>query len=117
MRRFALTVALLTGGLMSAEAATHRIAVIETSKGSITAELFDDKTPVTIANFVDLATGRKEWTDLRSGKKQKNNFYDGLIFHRVIPNFMIQGGDPWGNGTGGPGYKFQDEIVSGASFD
>lgn len=102
---------------MSANAAQRRIAVMETSKGSITCELFDDKTPITVNNFVDLATGKKEWTDSRTGQKKKTNFYDGLIFHRVIPNFMIQGGDPLGNGTGDPGYKFQDEIVSGLGFD
>jgi peptidyl-prolyl cis-trans isomerase A (cyclophilin A) len=102
---------------MAATAATHRIATIETSKGTIVCELFDDKTPVTVNNFVDLATGKKDWMNAKTGGKMKSNFYDGLIFHRVIPNFMIQGGDPLGNGTGDPGYKFQDEIVAGIGFD
>jgi peptidyl-prolyl cis-trans isomerase A (cyclophilin A) len=101
---------------MTVEAA-KKIAVIETSKGMITCELFDKQAPITVANFVDLATGKKEWTDPGTGQKKKSNFYDGLIFHRVIPNFMIQRGDPIGNGTGGPGYRFQDEIVSGLVFD
>lgn len=101
---------------MSAGAA-NRVAVIETNKGTITCQLFDDKTPVTVANFADLATGKKEYTDPKSGQKKKSNFYDGLIFHRVIPNFMIQGGDPEGTGRGGPGYRFQDEIVPAIGFD
>ncbi len=99
---------------MTAEAKT---AVFETSKGTITCQLFDKETPVTVANFVGLATGTKEYTDPKSGQKKKSNFYDGLVFHRVIPNFMIQGGDPLGTGTGGPGYQFQDEIVPATGFD
>ncbi len=116
MRRLAfLTAALVTGGFMSVEAA--QVAVIETSKGTITAELFADKTPVTVANFVDLATGKKEYKDSKTGQMKKSNFYDGLVFHRVIPDFMIQGGDPLGTGTGGPGYQFQDEFVPTMGFD
>src|SRR5438105_15956796 len=89
-----LTVALITGGLMSVDAKT---AVIETSKGTIECELFDKDSPNTVANFVGLATGTKEFTDPKTGKPTKAHFYDGLIFHRVIPNFMIQGGDPLGD--------------------
>jgi peptidyl-prolyl cis-trans isomerase A (cyclophilin A) len=87
----------------------NMIAVFETSMGTFKIKLFADQAPKTVANFVDLAEGNKEWTD-KSGKKQKTKFYDGLKFHRVIPNFMIQGGDPLGNGTGGPGYTFADEF-------
>ena len=99
---------------MSLEAKT---AVIETSKGTITCELFDKQTPVTVANFVGLANGTKEYKDPKTGQMKKSHFYDGLVFHRVIPNFMIQGGDPLGTGTGGPGYQFQDEIVPSVGFD
>jgi peptidyl-prolyl cis-trans isomerase A (cyclophilin A) len=116
MRRTILISTLLIGGLMTSEAA-NKTATIDTSKGTITAELFADKTPITVANFVDLATGKKEYTDPKTGQKKKSNFYDGLTFHRVIPNFMIQGGDPLGTGTGGPGYQFQDEIVPDLAFD
>jgi len=85
-------------------------AVFDTTMGEIKVELFADKAPNTVANFVDLAEGKKEFTDLDTGKKVKRRFYDGLIFHRVIPDFMIQGGDPKGNGTGGPGFTFKDEF-------
>src|SRR4029077_302666 len=81
-------------------------------KGTITVTLFDKQAPVTIANFMGLANGTKEYKDPKTGQMKKSNFYDGLIFHRVIPNFMIQGGDPLGTGTGGPGYKFNDESPS-----
>lgn len=92
-------------------------ATIITSKGNIEIKLFPDKTPITVANFVELAQGKREWTDPKTGQKVKRPLYDNTIFHRVIPNFMIQGGDPLGNGTGGPGYRFQDEIVSELMFD
>jgi peptidyl-prolyl cis-trans isomerase A (cyclophilin A) len=89
------------------------IATIATSQGTLHCQLFDDKAPATVANFVGLATGQKPWIDPRSGRTVRGKpFYDGLSFHRVIPHFMIQGGDPLGNGTGGPGYKFSDEIAS-----
>lgn len=90
------------------------IATIKTNMGEIVIELFVDKTPKTVANFVGLATGTKEWTDPATGKKMSGKpFYDGVIFHRVIKDFMIQGGDPLGKGYGGPGYKFDDEPFTG----
>ncbi len=92
-------------------------ATFETSMGKIVCRLFEDKTPVTVKNFTGLAEGTKEWTDPKTGSKTKKKFYDGLIFHRVIPNFMIQGGCPLGQGTGGPGYQFEDEIVKDLSFN
>lgn len=93
-------------------------AVIETNKGKFTCELFDKQAPVTVANFIGLATGRRAWLDPKTNKwVQKKPFYDGLIFHRVIPGFMIQGGDPLGTGTGNPGYRFQDEIAPDLKFD
>ena len=84
-------------------------AEMETSKGTILLRLFYKKVPYTVANFVGLSEGTREWKDPKAGNK-KNSFYDGLKFHRVIPNFMIQGGDPMGSGRGGPGYKFADEF-------
>ena len=81
-----------------------------TSEGNFTVRLFDEDAPKTVANFVGLAEGTKEWTDPKTGQKVKRPFYDGLTFHRVIDGFMIQGGDPLGTGTGGPGYKFGDEF-------
>lgn len=85
-------------------------AIIKTSMGDIVVELFEDKAPKTVANFIGLAGGTKEWTDPKTGEKVKRPLYNGTIFHRVIPGFMIQGGDPLGNGTGGPGYRFEDEF-------
>jgi peptidyl-prolyl cis-trans isomerase A (cyclophilin A) len=85
-------------------------ATLKTSMGDIVIQLFEDKAPKTVANFIELATGTKEWTDPRTKEKVKRPLYSGLIFHRVIPDFMIQGGDPLGNGTGGPGYRFEDEF-------
>jgi peptidyl-prolyl cis-trans isomerase A (cyclophilin A) len=86
------------------------LAHFTTSEGNFTARLFDAETPNTVANFAGLAEGTKEWTDPRSGKKVKQPYFDGTIFHRVIDGFMIQGGDPLGQGTGGPGYTFADEF-------
>jgi peptidyl-prolyl cis-trans isomerase A (cyclophilin A) len=86
-------------------------AIFETTMGKIKIHLFKDEAPKTVANFVELAEAKKEWSDPRNPKeKKKTHFYDGLIFHRVIPKFMIQGGDPLGNGTGGPGFQFADEF-------
>ncbi|HEY1912540.1 MAG TPA: peptidylprolyl isomerase [Vicinamibacterales bacterium] len=81
-----------------------------TSDGKFTVKLFDAEAPNTVANFVGLAEGSKEWTDPRTGQKGKKPYYNGTVFHRVIDGFMIQGGDPLGQGTGGPGYKFADEF-------
>jgi peptidyl-prolyl cis-trans isomerase A (cyclophilin A) len=88
-----------------------------TTEGNFTVELFEKDAPKTVANFIGLADGTKEWTDPTSGAKMKKPFYNGLIFHRVIPNFMIQGGDPRGNGTGDAGYKFADEFTSDRKLD
>jgi peptidyl-prolyl cis-trans isomerase A (cyclophilin A) len=92
-------------------------AVFKTSRGNIVVKLFEKDAPKTVANFVGLATGKQEWVDPRSGQKSKAKLYDGTSFHRVIPQFMIQGGDPLGTGTGGPGYRFEDEFQSGRKFD
>jgi peptidyl-prolyl cis-trans isomerase A (cyclophilin A) len=88
-----------------------------TSEGSFRIRLFDDKVPNTVANFVGLAEGTKEFVDPKTGQKAKRPFYDGLIFHRVIDKFMIQGGDPLGTGTGGPGYRFGDEFDASLRHD
>jgi peptidyl-prolyl cis-trans isomerase A (cyclophilin A) len=93
------------------------LAHFVTSEGNITAELFEADAPLTVANFVGLANGTKEWTDPKGGAKVKRPFYDGLTCHRIIAGFMIQCGDPLGNGTGGPGYKFADEFKSGRKID
>ena len=88
------------------------IAKIETSMGVITCELFPDKTPMTVANFIGLATGKKPWKNPRTAAVETGKpFFNDLVFHRVIPEFMIQGGDPMGSGMGGPGYQFGDEFV------
>ena len=92
-------------------------AVFDTTLGEITCELFPDKAPVTVANFAGLANGTKEFVDPKTRERSKRAYYDGLTFHRVIPNFMIQGGCPLGTGTGGPGYNFQDEFWKDLSFD
>ncbi|HVO81208.1 MAG TPA: peptidylprolyl isomerase [Terriglobales bacterium] len=85
-------------------------ATFNTSEGTIVCRLFEKDAPKTVQNFTDLAEGKREWTHPVSRKKSKDRLYDGTIFHRVIPNFMIQGGDPAGNGMGGPGYQFEDET-------
>ena len=92
-------------------------ATLTTSQGTITVRLFPDHAPKTVRNFVELAEGGREWTDPRTGQQAKAPLYNGTIFHRVIPQFMIQGGDPLGTGTGGPGYKFDDEIHPDLTFD
>jgi len=85
-------------------------ATFDTSEGTIVCRLFEHQAPITVKNFVDLAEGTREWTDPRTRQKSNSPLYDGTIFHRVIPDFMIQGGDPTGSGMGGPGYQFQDET-------
>lgn len=100
-----------------AQKGTPMFAIFETNKGNIKIKLFADKAPKTVENFVGLAEGTKEFTDPKTGKKTKRPFYDGLIFHRVIPNFMIQGGCPLGTGTGDPGYRFTDEFDSTLKHD
>ncbi|MCL5670915.1 MAG: peptidylprolyl isomerase, partial [Acidobacteria bacterium] len=92
-------------------------AVFETSEGNFTCALFPDKAPKTIENFVGLAKGSKQFTDPKTRQPVQRPFYDGLIFHRVIPNFMIQGGCPLSTGTGGPGYQFEDEFTDDLAFD
>jgi len=93
-------------------------AVFETSEGKIVCRLFEKEAPKTVTNFVELAEGKREWTHPLTRKKGKDRLYDGTIFHRVIPDFMIQGGDPAGTGFGGPGYQFEDETKGSAhSFD
>jgi peptidyl-prolyl cis-trans isomerase A (cyclophilin A) len=93
-------------------------ATIVTNHGSFTAQLMPEHAPKTVANFVDLASGSREWSDPRGGAAKSEPLYDGTIFHRVIDGFMIQGGDPAGTGTGGPGYTFEDETPSdGPTFN
>jgi peptidyl-prolyl cis-trans isomerase A (cyclophilin A) len=92
-------------------------ATFQTSAGDLVVRLLPEKAPKTVENFVGLAEGTREWTDPRSGEKVKRPLYDGTAFHRVIPDFMIQGGDPLGTGTGGPGYRFADEIGPDNRFD
>ena len=96
---------------------TMTTVIMRTTEGDIKINLFDDKTPETVANFLGLATGEKEWADPFTGQPSHEPFYDGLTFHRIIKDFMIQGGCPLGTGTGGPGYNFDDEIVPGLTFD
>lgn len=96
----------------------HPTAIIETTAGKLTCELFQKDAPKTVTNFIGLATGKKDWTDPRTNQKKHGvPLYNGTIFHRVIPNFMIQGGDPDGTGMGGPGYSFADEFPRDLHFD
>ena len=92
-------------------------ATLVTSMGEIRCKLFDDTAPKTVENFVGLATGKKSWVHPRTREQRNDSLYAGTIFHRVIPSFMIQGGDPLGTGVGGPGYKFEDEVGGGRRFD
>jgi peptidyl-prolyl cis-trans isomerase A (cyclophilin A) len=102
----------------TAPAAQQVTATFQTSMGDIHCALFPDKAPLTVANFIGLAKGKKQWTNPKTGQVMKGvPLYDGTVFHRVIPNFMIQGGDPIGNGTGGPGYDFKDEFTDDLKFD
>ena len=93
-------------------------AIFDTTEGTIVVRLFEKDAPITVKNFIELAEGSREWTHPRTNAKSNDPLYNGTIFHRVIPDFMIQGGDPTGTGMGGPGYKFQDETKgSPHSFD
>ena len=92
-------------------------ATLRTNRGTVVVKLFPDHAPKTVRNFVELAEGGREWTDPATRQTSTAKLYDGTIFHRVIPDFMIQGGDPLGTGTGGPGYKFGDEIHPDLSFN
>jgi peptidyl-prolyl cis-trans isomerase A (cyclophilin A) len=92
-------------------------ATLTTTEGTVTVRLFPDHAPKTVRNFVELAEGGREWTNPKTRATTKDKLYDGTIFHRVITNFMIQGGDPLGTGTGGPGYEFNDEIHPDLRFD
>ena len=89
---------------------TGTYAIFNTTEGKITVRLFPEVAPITVANFVELAEGKREWRHPSTGKKSSDRLYDSTIFHRVIPDFMIQGGDPEGTGRGGPGYRFADEF-------
>jgi peptidyl-prolyl cis-trans isomerase A (cyclophilin A) len=92
-------------------------ATLRTSQGTVYIRLFPDHAPKTVRNFVELAEGSREWTDPRTRQATSARLYDGTVFHRVIPRFMIQGGDPLGTGTGGPGYQFADEFHPDLTFD
>ncbi len=92
-------------------------ATLRTNKGTIVVRLLPDHAPKTVQNFVELAEGTREWTDPKTRRKTSTKLYDGTIFHRVIPRFMIQGGDPLGSGTGGPGYQFADEFHPELAFN
>jgi len=109
-----LVLAGVMAGTLSMEAKLQpgTYAHFTTPLGNFTVKLFEQDAPKTVANFAGLAEGTKEWTDPKTGQKVKRPYYDGLIFHRVIKGFMIQGGDPLGIGTGGPGYQFADEFSS-----
>jgi peptidyl-prolyl cis-trans isomerase A (cyclophilin A) len=101
-----------------AAAGAQPTAIIDTTAGKLTCKLFPDKAPIGVANFIGLSEGTKDWTSpVTHQKKHGVPLYDGTIFHRVIPNFMIQGGDPAGNGTGDPGYQFKNETSSDLKFD
>jgi len=92
-------------------------ATLATTQGTVTVRLFPDHAPKTVRNFVELAEGGREWTNPTTRAKTKDKLYDGTILHRVMTGFMIQGGDPLGTGTGGPGYRFADEIHPDLRFD
>jgi peptidyl-prolyl cis-trans isomerase A (cyclophilin A) len=110
--------ALMFSQALFAAAAAQPTAVIETTAGKLTCTLFPDVAPIGVANFIGLSDGTKDWTSpVTHQKKHGVPLYDGTIFHRVIPNFMIQGGDPAGNGTGDPGYQFKNETSPDVKFD
>jgi peptidyl-prolyl cis-trans isomerase A (cyclophilin A) len=97
--------------------AAELYATLKTNHGDIELKLYPNHAPKTVANFTELAEGKREWVDPRTGTKSSDRLYDGTIFHRVISGFMIQGGDPLGTGTGGPGYRFADEFHPELQFD
>jgi peptidyl-prolyl cis-trans isomerase A (cyclophilin A) len=112
------TAALAQTSTTAKPAPTEPTAIIDTTAGKMSCTLFPDKAPIGVANFIGLATGTRDWKNPVSGaNKHGVPLYDGTIFHRVIPNFMIQGGDPAGNGSGDPGYKFKNEVSSDLLFD
>ena len=113
MKKYLLTTLLFVSSLVAQDAVNPK-ALIKTNHGDITVELFRDAAPKTVKNFLDLAEGRKAFTDTKTNEEVTRPFYDGLTFHRVIKDFMIQGGCPDANGMGGPGYKFEDEISAEA---
>ena len=114
----ASTAILLSALLTPLAFAAEATAVIDTTAGKLTCKLFPDKAPIGVANFIGLSNGTKDWTNpVSHSKKQGVPLYDGTIFHRVIPNFMIQGGDPKGDGTGDPGYAFKNETSPDLKFD
>ncbi len=107
----AFLIVMIGGKLVEAQGKKGPLyATLKTTMGDVVLLLFEEKVPKTVGNFVGLATGTKEWTDPKTRQRVKRPLYNGTIFHRVIPNFMIQAGDPLGNGTGGPGYRFGDEF-------
>src|ERR1700686_425365 len=116
---FSLAAAGQTKTKSSAQSARPKAptAVIHTTAGDMKCELFPDKAPKAVANFIGLAKGTKAGKNPATGKTEQKPLYDGVIFHRVIPEFMIQGGDPIGTGTGDPGYKFEDELNADLLFD
>lgn len=102
----------------AAKSANEQTATLKTKHGEIVVKLFADRAPKTVENFVGLATGKRTWKDPKTGQDVKGkSLYEGTIFHRVIPGFMVQGGDPLGQGTGGPGYQFEDETKPTDNFD
>ncbi|MBI1747637.1 MAG: peptidylprolyl isomerase [Acidobacteria bacterium] len=108
---------LITEGAAAEKREPGIYAIFETNHGRIVCRLYEKEAPKTVANFIGLAEGTKEWTDPKTSKKKQSRFYDGLIFHRVIDGFMIQGGDPLGSGMGDPGYRFEDEVKNDLRFD
>ena len=118
MRKALILVTAIFLSTLSLQSQTKPVAVIDTTAGKLTCTLFPDKAPIGVANFIGLATGTKDWTSpITHQKKHGVPLYDGTIFHRVIPDFMIQGGDPMGTGTGDPGYAFKNETSSDLKFD
>src|SRR3954452_14289844 len=105
------------GDDQSASASGDLIATLHTTSGDVRVRLFPNHAPKTVRNFVELAEGQRDWTDPRTGQPSRDPLYNGTVFHRVIPGFMVQGGDPLGTGTGGPGYQFADEFHPELSFD